>query len=83
MRQLMLHLSTRLDSCHEKPPAVVALIDPVYFLVIEKVRGQRSNQEFHAGESREFMAALYNVYKYLRANTLKPMPCFAHPRNSV
>lgn len=83
MRQLLLHLSARLDSCHENPPAVVSLIDPVYFLVVEKVRGQRSNQEFHAGESRDFIFALYNVYKYLRAHSPKSMPNFGDPRHSV
>ena len=83
MRQLMLHLSTRLDSCHEKPPAVVALIDPVYFLVLEKVRGQRTNQEFHGGESAAFLAAMYNVYQYLRVHSPKGMPNFGHMRASV
>ena len=83
MRQLMLNLSMRLEACHQDNPKPVALIDPVYFLVLEKVRGQRTNQEFHGGESAAFLAAMYNVYQYLRAYSSKGMPNFGDMRASV
>lgn len=80
MRQLMLNLSMRLDTCHRDNPKPSTIIEPVYFLVLKMVRGQRTNQEFHGGESAAFMAAMYNVYQYLRVHSQHGMPNFGHSR---
>lgn len=52
------------------------LLRDTFFLVIQAVRGPKTNEEFHGAESPEFLKALYRIYIHLL--TCCSMPLFGH-----
>ena len=73
-RQLCVHMHNKLEQANGSEDFPIELIKNVYFLIIKVVRNTKTNQQFHAAESPEFLQGLYNTYKYLR--TFGPMPHF-------
>ena len=73
-RQLCVHMHNKLEQANGSEDFPIELIKNIYFLIIKVVRNTKTNQQFHAAESPEFLQGLYNTYKYLR--TFGPMPHF-------
>lgn len=75
-RQLCIHLHKKMNNANGSENYSTQLIKNTYFLIIKTVRGIKTNQQFHAAESPEFLRALYEIYKYLL--TFTQMPLFGH-----